>query len=160
MSVDMFLYLDGIEGESVDNVHAGKIDIYSWSWGGANAGTTHVATGGGAGKASFGNLDVMKNVDKSTPTLWKKMSNGSHIATGTLIIRKAGGDDPLEYLKIEMERILVSSLTESGAQGDTLTESLSLNFGAYKIIYTPQSAEGTAEAEVEHGWDIAKNTST
>ena len=33
MAVDMFLKLDGIEGESKDAKHAGEIDIESFAWG-------------------------------------------------------------------------------------------------------------------------------
>lgn len=159
MAVDMFLELDGIDGESADKTHSGKIEIMAFSWTGSNSGTMHVSTGGGAGKAQFGDLSVTKYVDKATPVLWKKLSDGAHIAKGKLIVRKAGGD-PLEYLKLEMDHILVSNIAEGGTGGDDrLIESVSLNFRAFKVIYTPQSKEGTPEGEVEHGWNIAENAS-
>jgi len=33
MAVDMFLKIDGVEGESRDETHQKEIDILSWSWG-------------------------------------------------------------------------------------------------------------------------------
>ena len=33
MAVDMFLKLDGIDGESIDKTHAKSMDILAWSWG-------------------------------------------------------------------------------------------------------------------------------
>ncbi len=47
MAVDMFLKIDDVEGESVDDVHAGEIDVLSWSWGMSQSGTTHGGPGGG-----------------------------------------------------------------------------------------------------------------
>ena len=44
-TVDFFLKIEGIEGESEDRAHKGEIEILSWSWGVTNAGTS----GGGGG---------------------------------------------------------------------------------------------------------------
>jgi len=33
MALDMFLKIDGIQGESTDNHHKDKIDILSYTWG-------------------------------------------------------------------------------------------------------------------------------
>jgi type VI secretion system secreted protein Hcp len=38
-----------------------------------------------------------------------------------------------------------------------LTENLSLNFGAYKVVYTPQKEDGSGDAALETGFDIASN---
>jgi type VI secretion system secreted protein Hcp len=32
MPVDVFLKVDGINGESTDSRHRGEIDVLSWSW--------------------------------------------------------------------------------------------------------------------------------
>lgn len=32
-TVDYFLKIDGIDGESTDNKHKNEIDVLSWSWG-------------------------------------------------------------------------------------------------------------------------------
>jgi type VI secretion system secreted protein Hcp len=41
MAVDMFLKLDGVNGESKDKVHGKEIDVLSWSWGMTNSGSAH-----------------------------------------------------------------------------------------------------------------------
>jgi type VI secretion system secreted protein Hcp len=33
MAMDMFLEIEGVEGESVDSSKEGAIDILAWSWG-------------------------------------------------------------------------------------------------------------------------------
>jgi len=45
-SVDYFLKIEGVEGESADKAHKGWIDLESWSWGETQEGA-HAAGGGG-----------------------------------------------------------------------------------------------------------------
>ncbi len=45
MAVDIFLKLGDIKGESKDSVHKDEIEIVSWSFGAANAGSA--SSGGG-----------------------------------------------------------------------------------------------------------------
>ena len=45
MSVDFFLKIDGIEGESQDKTHKNEIQLESWSWGQSNTGS--MGAGGG-----------------------------------------------------------------------------------------------------------------
>ena len=39
MAVDMFLDIEGVEGESHDETYKGKIQVLSWSWGETNQGS-------------------------------------------------------------------------------------------------------------------------
>jgi type VI secretion system secreted protein Hcp len=159
MAVDMFLKLDGIEGESRDKTHAKSIDVLAWSWGLSQSGSFHAGGGGGAGKASFQDISITKYVDKSSMTLMGKIATGSHIAKAKLIVRKAGGTAPIEYIVIEMEQVMVTSYSTGGSGGeDKLTENISLNFAICKTSYLPQNAEGGAEAAVEFKWNIPENT--
>ena len=60
MATDIFLTLDGIKGESIDDKHKEAIDVVSWSWGLSNEGTFHSGSGGGAGKANFQDISITK----------------------------------------------------------------------------------------------------
>lgn len=159
MAVDMFLKLDGIDGESADSTHANEIDIYSWGWGMTQSGTTHVGGGGGGGKVAVGDLSITKKVDKSTTTLIKKCTSGTHIASGILTVRKAGGDNPVEYFILNMETIMVTSYNTGGsADGqDLVMEQISLNFRRFSLTYTPQDEQGVGAGATDAGWDIAQN---
>ena len=66
MAVDMFLKLDGVDGESKDKDHKGWIDIYSFCLGVSNAGAGHYGGGSGAGKASISDITFTKQVDNSS----------------------------------------------------------------------------------------------
>jgi type VI secretion system secreted protein Hcp len=119
MAVDMFINIDGIKGEATDSKHKGEIDILSWSWGASNSGTMQSpGTGGGAGKANFNDLSFTKFLDLASPMLLKACSTGEHIKKSVLVVRKAGGKDPLDYLIITLEDCLISSVSTGGSGGE------------------------------------------
>jgi len=157
MAVDMFIKLGDIKGESVDRVHKGEIDVLAWSWGASNSGTAHVGGGAGAGKANVQDLSFTKWLDRASPELFLECCNGKHIKEAVLTVRKAG-EKPLEYLKITMSDAIITSFS-SGAGGgqDRLTENVTLNFAKVKLDYLPQKPDGTGDAAVTTGWNIAQN---
>ncbi len=157
MAADMFLKLEGVDGESKDDSHKKEIDVLSWSWGASQSGTGHMGGGSGAGKVSVQDLSFTKYVDSASHLLLLDCCNGQHIKKGTLVVRKAGAT-PLEYIKLTMEDIIVShvGLGGSGSE-DRLTESITLNFSKFKYEYTPQKADGSGDGTKETGWDIAAN---
>jgi len=159
MAVDMFMKIATITGESTDKAHANEIDVLAWSWGISNSGTTHQGGGGGSGKANVQDLSFTKYVDSSSHALLLSASNGQHLATANLVVRKAGGKGaPIEYIKIEMTEVLVTSVSCGGSGGeDRLTENVTLNFAKVKYEYTPQKADGTKDTTKEMVFDIAAN---
>ncbi len=153
MATDMFLKLEGIDGESHDSKHGGEIEIHSFSFGVSQTGSFGSGGGGGTGKASFSDLSVMKSADKATPKLMQFCATGVHIKTGILTVRKAGKDQQ-EYYVIKMEDLLVSSVQNAGSEGQVPSESLSLNFSKIKFTYKEQKADGTLGGTVDFGWDL------
>lgn len=157
MALDMFIKIDGIKGESVDAKHKDEIDVLAWSWGASQSGTTHNGPGGGAGKANFQDISFTKWIDKSSPNLLMNCAKGVHMKEATLVVRKAGGT-PLEYLKIKLSEVLVSSLSTGGSGGeDRLTENVTLNFAAFDLEYIPQDNKGAGLPAVIAKFDISKN---
>lgn len=159
MAVDMFMKIEGVEGESVDKVHGKEIDVLAWSWGMSNSGTMHQGGGGGAGKANVQDLSFTKYVDASSHALLMSCSNGHHYTKANLVVRKAGGKGaPVEYIKIQMDEVLITSVSTGGSGGeDRLTENVTLNFSKVKFEYTAQSAVGGKDATKEMTYDIALN---
>jgi len=84
--------------------------------------------------------------------------SGEHFDEAVLVVRKAG-KDPLEYIKITMKNVLVSSISQGGSGGeDRLTENVTLNFAEFKFEYQPQNEKGGKEGGAKiAGWSIAKN---
>jgi len=156
MASDMFLKLDDIKGESSKEKHTGEIDINSWGWGVSQTGSSHVGGGSGSGKATVSDMTVTKHVDRSSPLLFQMCCAGTPIAKGLLTCRKAGGK-ALEYVKITMEQAIITSVTLGGdAGGDFITETVTLNFAKMNYEYVPQKGDGTGDASVVKGWDIAQ----
>ena len=157
MAMDMFIQIGALKGESVDKVHAGKTDVLAWSWGLSNSGSAHVGGGAGAGKVNVQDLSITKYIDKSTPDLLLTCCNGKHHDSAVLIVRKAG-EKPLEYLKITMTEVLISSVSTGGSGGeDRLTENVTLNFAAVKVDYIEQTAAGGTGDKPSMNWNIAEN---
>jgi type VI secretion system secreted protein Hcp len=158
MAVDMFLKINGIKGEAKDGKgHQDEIDVLAWSWGASNSGSAHVGGGAGAGKVNVQDLSFTKYIDKSSPELFLACCNGKHLPDALLVVRKAG-EEPLEYLKITLGDVLVTSVSTGGSGGeDRLTENVTLNFARVKVHYTEQDQKGKAAAQPQAGWDIQKN---
>jgi type VI secretion system secreted protein Hcp len=158
MAVDMFIKLDGIKGESQDHKHKDEIDVLSWSWGASNSGTMHAGGGGGSGKASVHDLSITKYVDAASSDLLKHCANGAHIPKAVLTVRKAGGKNPLEYLKITLSDFLVTSVSTGGSGGeDRLTENATFNFAKIKVEYISQKADGSADKTFPFEFDLKQN---
>jgi type VI secretion system secreted protein Hcp len=148
MAVDIVLVIDGIKGETQlkEFKDKGGIDVLAWNWGMTQSGTTHMGPGGGSGKVNVSDVTFTKYLDLSTPDLLKACTSGRHIPRAELIVRKAGGDKPVDYLKIEMNTIL-----------DRVQETLTFNFKSFKVTYTQQDERGGPVSSTDIGWDIAEN---
>jgi len=161
MAVDMFLkFADSasIAGESKDSVHKGEIDVLAWSWGMSNSGSAQMGGGAGSGKVNVQDLSVTKYTDKSTVNLQLACAQGTHLDSAILTVRKAGGKAPVEYIKITMTEVMITSVTAGGSGGeDRLTENISLNFAKVDYQYTPQKDDGSGDTAIDFKWDIAGN---
>lgn len=158
MAMDMFIKIKDIGGESKDSKHSGEIDVLSWSWGSSNSGTMHGGGGGGSGKCNVQDLSFTKYIDASSCALFSACFQGDHIPEALLTIRKAGGKEPLEYLKIKLTNILVSSVSTGGSGGeDRLTENVTLNFEKVNVDYVSQDEKGAKKDPFKVGWDISAN---
>ncbi len=157
MSLDMFIKIGDIKGESIDSAHKDEVSVLAWSWGLSQAGSTHHSTGSGAGKVNVQDLSLTKWVDTSSTALMVAACKGTHIKEAKLTVRKAG-DSPLEYIKITMTDCLVSNISTGGSGGeDRLTENVTLNFAKFKVEYTAQTKEGGSGATSTAAWDIPAN---
>ena len=155
MAVDMFLDIRECPGESSKKGHEGQIDIVSFSFGATQSGSfARGGAGGGAGKAEFQDISVVKEVDKSSPKLFQACAAGTHFQKATIFVRKAG-DRPLEYYKVELQDLIVSSIQNSGAaSGDNVMESVTMNCAVINFTYVEQDAKGGAGRTVTAGFDV------
>lgn len=157
MASDIFAKIGTIQGESTDAKHKNEIDVLSWSWGVTQGGTMAYGGGGGAGKATFHDLNFTHNVDKATPLLMKSCATGTHIPDGTITVRKAGKGQH-EYLIVKMTDVLITSVALSVAEGGAgTTENVTLQFAKVALEYKPLKADGSLDVGVQFKYDIKAN---
>ncbi|MGH8219323.1 MAG: Hcp family type VI secretion system effector [Steroidobacteraceae bacterium] len=133
---DMFLKVQGITGEASDDKHKGEIDIVSWSWGIHG----NLDRGVPAGKAQYRDLQIVKKIDRASPTLMAYLSTYKVADQAVLTVRKAG-TNPLEYLKIELKEVRIRTL-DLESHGTDVVERLALGFTWVTVSYVPQGSTG------------------
>ncbi|WP_341675030.1 type VI secretion system tube protein Hcp [Niveibacterium sp. SC-1] len=160
---DMFLKIEGsrqgpINGGSVDVKHKDEIDILSWSWGmqgNANAFQT------GTSRTTLDELVVSKKVDGASTGLMSAIRNNESIKRATLTVRKAGGTEPVEYLRIVLEQARITSLKlHSGGAGDgpAISEQVGIGFQKIRVEYQPQGSSGGSRGASTFEADVGSNT--
>ncbi|MGH9278258.1 MAG: Hcp family type VI secretion system effector [Acidimicrobiales bacterium] len=158
-TVDYFLKIDGVDGESTDDKHKGELEIESFSWGLSNSGSAAHGGGGGAGKAAFQDFSFVTPISKASPKLFLACASGEHIKQAYLTARKAGKDQQ-DFYKVTLTDVLVSSYQQGGAESSDVvpTDQVSFNFSKIEVEYKPQRADGSLDAPVKAGWDVKANT--
>ena len=156
MTGDIFLKLDGIDGESTDRAHAGEIEVLAWSWGVARSGSAFETGGAGTAKAGFQDMAITKRVDLASPVLWYHCVQGRVIAEGRLTVR-AAAEDPVESLVLSLRGITVGSVSAGGGDGAGTTERVTLNFAGFDLRYAGRKDGGGEGATKTFGWDIRAN---
>ncbi|SAK88480.1 Hcp1 family type VI secretion system effector [Caballeronia calidae] len=157
MAQDIFIKINGIEGESQDSSHKGEIEVLSWGWRVEQQSSMHSGSGGGAGKASVADLAFEHFVDRSSPNLVSYCFGGKHIDQAVLTVRKAGGS-PLEFLKITISDVVVTLVQPSGSNSDTgVREQVHLSFSKVKQEYIVQNAQGGSGGAVTATLDVKAN---
>ena len=157
MATDIFAKIGTIQGESTDVKHKNEIDVLAWSWGVTQSGSMAYGGGGGAGKATFHDLNFTHHIDKATPLLMKACATGTHVPDATITVRKAGKGQQ-EYLIIKMTDVLITSVALSVAEGTADTaENVTLQFAKVDLEYKPQKADGSLDVGVHFKYDMKAN---
>lgn len=150
---DLFLNIDGLQGESVDALHPNEVVLQSY-----NVGVSVPVSDFLSGKADARDLTAVAFTSKVTPRLFVYVAMGTHIPTVTLTVRsKVPNQAPFDYLKIKLTGVLVVSVSLGSATGtgrgvDTYT----FNYEKIEFEYTPRNADGTAGSPVRSGFDFKR----
>jgi type VI secretion system secreted protein Hcp len=161
MAVDMFLKLDGVDGESTDEQHIKWIEIESFSWGVSNPSTIGSATSGaGAGKAVPGEFAVVMPFSAASPQIFDKCVTGDHYETAVLSMRKAGGSQRAagqEFLKYSFGTVFTTKIEWGGSSDEGPEESITFVYGKLQVQYQPQKPDGSLGDIVAAGFDFIRN---
>ncbi|MEA3277952.1 MAG: type VI secretion system tube protein Hcp [Pseudomonadota bacterium] len=159
MSVDMFMKIEGIDGESSDDAHDKWIEILSYNHGVAQPVSGVSATGGRTGgRADFDDFTAVKTIDNATPDLNIKCAKGEHVPKVEVELCLATGDKHT-FMKYTMEDCVVTSVVPGGAsQGETKPlETVSFAYGKLKWEYTPIDHTGSPGSTTDRTWNLETN---
>ena len=155
MAANAFLKIDGIAGESLDNVHKGEIPLVSFSWGlsrpsGGSAG------GGGRGKVAVQDFHLAAVASIASPILAQACVTGKRYPTARLSVTKAG-EGQSEYYIVAFTDISVTSFLSGTTPlptgghgplpGDSPVDQFTLAFGSaeYQMhAFDPKGGRGGA----------------
>jgi type VI secretion system secreted protein Hcp len=161
MTYDMFLKLEGIDGDSTDAKHQKWIEVLSYSHGVSQApGGALSAEGALAGaRADHQDFAIVKRLDSASPTLFLKCCKGEPIPKVELELCRATGEKTL-FMKYEFVDCIIASCGPSGSgeSEDPLPmEEVTLRYSEIHQSYTPTTTAGGTEAAVEAKWSTREN---
>ena len=158
MSQDMFIKIDGIDGESPDAVHKNEIQVLKWKWDVSQHSNMHSGSGGGSGKATVSDFCFEHYTDKASPNLLNYCLTGKHIKNIQFVIRKAGGN-PLEYLLIKFTDVIITLVDMAGSVEDESRprETVKFSFSKMTQDYIMQNAEGQKSGVISATYDVKAN---
>ena len=147
-TVDYFLKIEGIPGESVDTKHPQEIVVISWNFGESDP--IAVAAGTAAGTVKFRDFHFAAAVSKASPKLIEACARGQHLKSAVLTCRKSTGFQ-LEFLLLKFTDVVVTSY-ETGAEESSETvpiDHVALAFAKVEIDYTEQKPDGSAAPPIQ-----------
>ena len=160
MAIDVYLYIEGIKGESADDRHKDWIECKSVNWGVEQPKSATASTGGGhtAERCEHRDIVITKLADLSSPILLQTCSAGKTIPKAKFEFMRADAQgERVKYFEIEIDNVLIGEVTPSVSEGDILGEQVGFKFSKVRWKYTQQRTSGGAGGNTSGGWDLSTN---
>lgn len=118
------------------------------------------AAGAAAGKAEFSPLTVSKLVDGASASLFGACTSGSHFAAVQLYLQQSAAPGGSTFLAYEFQTVFITKIDWSGSAGNEVpAETLTMEYAALVIAYTPTNAAGSTGQVAQAGWNRVTNSS-
>ncbi len=158
---DMFLWVDGIPGESLDDKHRDYIDVEAYHCGLSRPGRQFPVEGVPATPvAEHADLTIVKQIDKASPKLFLACCNGQNFKQVRFDTFRTGGA-PTPIIRYIMSDVIITAVKPVGSSIGTtpyLMEEISFNYAQIEVRYTPVDASGKPLTEIISKWDRQTNT--
>jgi type VI secretion system secreted protein Hcp len=169
---DIFLKLDGIDGESADAQHAKEIDVLSYGHALSQPPVTSVGSGGAsAGRAALTSVHFRKAIDKASVPLMLSCAMGKAVKDALFTFRRTGTAS--EFYKVKLSDVLVTAVAQVAGTGEQyplsfkaldigsdragLLDEVTLDYSKIEWEYRPVNPNGSLGSPVKGGWDLKKN---
>lgn len=149
-----------LAGESTDPQYTNWIPVLSMSHGVSRSVTFITGGGTAASTPSHSEVNLSKDLDKTTPSINLLVNGGAATVTQpidfvTIDFRKSGTTQV--FYRIELQGVHVTSAQTGGSSGGGLpTENMSLFYNKIRWSYVPY-VSGKAQSPITQGWDVAAN---
>lgn len=143
MSSNMYMKFDEVTGEATDTNHNKWIEILSWNHGFSQpASPVRSSQGSTVERATHQDFNFTKFLDSATDDLIGACWKGQQYQKVTLECFKSdGANEPIKYLEVDMEDVIVANFGISGGPGELPVENISLSYSKVKYIYDPKDKE-------------------
>ena len=148
MATNMYIkFLDPeIVGSSTAGKHEKAIEILSCNHGFRQPTSPTRSTSGAASveQADHNNLSFSKYLDAASTELMRANWSGQQFKKVTLSCWRSDGakdNQPVEYLNIDMEHVIISNINISGGAGNVAIENIALDYGSVQYTYKEQKQD-------------------
>lgn len=158
MAMDVYLKIQGVDGEATQKGYENWIQLDTWNWGSSTMGAADRGGGLVGGKVSMQDFHFTKVTDKSSPKLFQSCCEGKVFDRILLkMVRMPGNQVVMDFT---LFNCIITSFQTGGGAGDsgTPSESGALNFSKVDFKFSALKEDGTLEGMVQAGWDMAKAT--
>jgi len=162
MAVDMYMKIEGTDGESTDSKHEKWIEVSSYSHGLSQPISGASGTGGRTGgRADFQDFSITKVLDAASTDLNIKCAKGEHIPKIEFECCLASGEKHT-FMKYTMTDCIITSVMPSCSEMSETKpdEAVTIAYGTIKWEYTPIDHEGKAGASKDRTWSLEENKQT
>jgi type VI secretion system secreted protein Hcp len=155
----MFLQIDGVPGESTQELHRDWIDIDAFNWSEAMAGITATVSGRSAGKVIMTDFHFAMKTNKASPSLFLDCAIGKYIPNARLdVCRPFGAENqgPLVYLRFNFTQVTITSYSIGGSSPmDRSVDEFSIAFSKITMTYIQIGEDGSIISVINAYYDLA-----
>lgn len=106
------------------------------------------------GRAELYPITFKKLADLSSPVLLQTCATGKTLSKAVFEFLRADGDGkPIPYFKVELENLIIASITPDSGEGGLITERVNLAYAKIRWHYLKQSIRGGTQGNTQGGWD-------
>ncbi|NRF69435.1 type VI secretion system tube protein Hcp [Aquincola sp. S2] len=167
---DIYVKFEGaseLQGDSTDTKHANEIEATTFSHSVFQPKSSSASSAGGhtAERTEHGEVLFTKDIDKATSKLFRACSAGTVYPKVLITFYRAYGGKSatatsqtrVDYYKIVLEDVVISSVTTNIGSGELPSETFGLKYRKISWEYKQHKMDGSSTSTGVASWDNGKN---
>ena len=153
----MFLQINGIPGESTEELHMNWIDIDAFRWGESMANL--LMAGRSSGKLNMTNFHFLMNTNKASPLLFLACAIGKIIPNAKLEVCMPMETGPFVFLRFDFTDVTITSYSIAGTTPmDRSEDEFSIAFNAITMTYRQIGPDGSVISTIAAYYNLVTNS--